>query len=192
MRQTRFFKAAVLTAVLGSALAFTHVHAQSVYKWVDAQGRTQYSDTPPANLAKVRQVDAAPTVAGRDTPSLDADASTAKTLARERAKADALARQDAKQQARDEALYRKQLETEQLRQDKLRAEIESERLKQEANERCARRGECAENGATPAIIVVGNGYRPPRDPRTAMPLPVRPDQRFGPPGFSKLHEPHGR
>jgi len=44
-------KAARLAAAFGlSALLCAPLHAQVLYKWVDVQGRTQYSDQPPKNF----------------------------------------------------------------------------------------------------------------------------------------------
>lgn len=40
-------RAALAAAILAGLLATPHAQAQSMYRWVDAQGRTQYSDKPP-------------------------------------------------------------------------------------------------------------------------------------------------
>lgn len=42
--------ASALAALLLGALACAPLHAQVLYKWVDAQGRVQYSDQPPKNF----------------------------------------------------------------------------------------------------------------------------------------------
>ncbi len=42
--------ASTFAALLLGALACAPLHAQVLYKWLDAQGRTQYSDQPPKNF----------------------------------------------------------------------------------------------------------------------------------------------
>ncbi len=52
-----------ITVVIG-CLVVLPAHAQ-VYKWVDANGKTQYSDSPPAGAAKAAVVKGAPAAADK-------------------------------------------------------------------------------------------------------------------------------
>jgi Domain of unknown function (DUF4124) len=182
----RLVSSAVIPSAVLAALLCASLTQATVYKWTDAEGRTQYGDQPPANARNLRAIDAAPRVAEQAAPGESAQnaAEIAQKRARERARDDS----EALQRLRRDRLAQEQLETERLKQVKLRTEIESERLKQEASERCARRGDCGDSGAGAAAPVIIVGRSRPTDPRLAAPHPVNPNQRFGPPGFSTLND----
>ena len=190
------FSLVLLLALAASAAAQT-----GVYKWTDAQGRVHYGNTPEdASQRRALPVGAGPTVRGVYTDEAD--------LQRQRAAE--RAEQERYQQAvttrRERELHESRMRTEELQQARLKQETELLKARQEAEERCARRGECS--GATasgitqgtivyPNVVVVQPRSRSTQGIQQAAPFPTTPHrtatteslnrpQIYAPPGNSAL------
>ncbi len=134
--------------------------AETVFKWVDANGVTTYSTTPPpTGMRKVSAINAAPAVSGQTPPAGLTSAEEAAYWKRQR---------DA---AEDLRTSRQNRDTEDLKQQLLRQQIASiydeeqrrkaeEQRRQDAYNRCVfeRRTDCDSNGnpvtsyATPVVV----------------------------------------
>ena len=191
----------LLTGVLLVAAA-AHAQTSGVYKWTDAQGRVHYGNTPDdASQRRALAVNAGPTVRGVYTD--EAELQHLRNIERYE--------QDRYQQSiinrRDRELHESRLKTEELQQARLRQETELLKARQEAEERCARRGEC--NGSTgsgvtqgtvvyPHVVVVQPRSRSTQGIQQAAPFPTTPyrtatteslnrPQIYAPPGNSAIY-----
>jgi hypothetical protein len=209
----KFVRLSALTCVgaLAGALAALPVAAQSVFKWVDAQGRVTYSNTPPPSEARVRSSTEIAIPPGPDAREVAA-AEEARYW-RERRLREELREAEASRSRRDLA----DTQAAEARQRMALAAREDERRSRELAlvEQCQRerRVDCLGGGAvatygygTPVII-----NRRPQPIWRAAPFPVNPPAivvqpgiqpgtiagtqallaphgrvRFGPPGYSTL------
>ncbi len=171
--QHRTVAAPLLAAVIAAALA-SGAHADTVYKWVDANGTTNYTTAPPAAARKVSTVNAVPAVASTYVPVPGMDESRYWTERRQRESADAL-------RSAQLAAEKERLENDRLRQQIAYEYDEDQRRAaaaaraQAAFDQCMfdRMLTCNPNGtsagATGGVIVIGRSAQP---ITAAAPFPV--------------------
>jgi len=158
MKSTLLPLSAALAVAIGCALP---AHAETVYKWVDQNGVTNYTTTPPLPSVsrKTEAINAAPAMEGRSAPMPGMEESSYWRQRRQLETADALRNSRTRQESADlqQAMLRQQIASS-YEQDQLRAA--EERRRQAAFDQCMldRRIDCANPGGgygAGGIVVAG-------------------------------------